>query len=341
MAMIQGIDAGSLIAAFRQGRQDRYSDEESRLKIAGMKADAARKAQVQGIIGQIANGGSGGIAGAYGAPANGGAGGSAAPDAGYAPSQVTPTPEAGTSNLAGAYPTTMGGATAPTAPTAPTAAPATQHPPRQPYDPDLLRKLVVLDPEMGSKIATAFKSMDETDLKLHQQKNDVMGAAAHYLERYPPEQRGQMLQIIAPQLREAGWSDAEIAGANLTDNGLKAYQGVAIDYDKMIDNELAQREFMAGKTTPIAPGGGLAVTKPVIGPDGSVSSKTEFAVIPNTGGNTTGAPASTSHIPAEAQAYLKQHPELRGQFDQKYGTGASASILGGGAGNGTGGFPAP
>jgi hypothetical protein len=221
---------------------------------------------------------------------------------------------------AGADPAPLAPPVAPTAPTAPAVAP-----PRQPYDPDLLRKLIVLDPEMGSKIAGALKSMDETDLKLHQNKNDIMGAAAHFLSRYPPQQRGQMLQIVAPQLRAAGWSEQEIANANLSDDGLRGYQGVAIDYDKMIDNELAQREFEAGKAVPVTGGGNVAIIKP----DGSA----RWAV---GGGAPAGTPSLTDvpHVSTPQEA--AKLPPGSHFYDPN---GVLRTVPGGASGNAGGGFP--
>ena len=39
-------------------------------------------------------------------------------------------------------------------------------------------------------------------------------------------------------------------------------------------------------------------------------------------------PQSLMEAPKEAVTYLKQHPEVRDQFDEKYGTGSAAKILG-------------
>jgi hypothetical protein len=153
---------------------------------------------------------------------------------------------------------------APPAPlTAPLVAPASPAPGNftQP-DPNILAKLVALDPETGGKIVAALKNLSEMDLKQHQQGNDIFGAAAHWLEQFPPQERAQRLQIVAPQLLASGVTQEQIAGADLSDHGLRGYQAIAIDYDKMIDNELAERKFQAGDNVAVAPGGNVANIKP-------------------------------------------------------------------------------
>jgi hypothetical protein len=244
-----------------------------------MRQKAADTQQEHGLLGQLFGGQQPtGVAGAY-APTHP----APAPQAGPG---VTPTfDQAFDSGTMGAL--ASGGDPAPLTPPAQAAPAAAVAPPRQPYDPDIMRKLVMINPEKYGQIATAFKAMDENELKMHQAKNDIMGAAAHYLSRYPAQQRGQMLQIIAPQLRQAGWSEQEIANATLTDDGLRGYQGVAIDYDKMIDNELAQRKFEAGEAVPVTGGGNVAIIKP----DGT----SRWAV----GGGAPAAPAPAAPAPAD------------------------------------------
>lgn len=62
--------------------------------------------------------------------------------------------------------------------------------------------------------------------------------------------------------------------------------------------------------------------------------KTTMVFSPNDGSHPAGAPVSSGPPPA-AVAYLRAHPELRGQFEQKYGQGSAASILGNGGATGS------
>jgi hypothetical protein len=321
MPMVDGINAGSLINAFRQGRSDRYSDEETRLKIAAMRQKASDAQQEHGLLGQLFGGQQPtGVAGAY------------------APTHPAQTPQAGpgmTPSFDKAFDAGTMGAIAsggdpapltPPAPVAPDSAAAqTTEPPRQPYDPNIMRKLIMINPEKYGQIATAFKAMDENELKQHQAKNDIMGAAAHFLSRYPPQQRGQMLQIVAPQLRQAGWSEQEIANANLSDDGLRGYQGVAIDFDKMIDNELAQRKFEAGKAVPVTGGGNVAIIKP--------EGVARWAV---GGGAPAGTPSPTDvpHVSTPQEA--AKLPPGSHFYDPN---GVLRTVPGGASGNAGGGFP--
>lgn len=308
MAMIQGIDGSALLQAFRQGRQDRYADEDRAISQEQKQIALDKQRQETGLIGQLF-GSRGTVASQYASPAP----------------QTAKPQSFDQAFSAPAMDTIASGGTPPpaVAPTAPLAAP--QEPPRAAYDPDIMRKLIVINPEKYGPIASAFKAMDESALKQNQAKNDSMGSAAYYLSRFSGPERQAAFAHVAPALLQAGWSQQEIqrAAGDLSDQALQGYQAVAIDFDKMIDNELAQRQFEAGKSVAVAPGGNVAIIKP----DGSA----KWAI----GG---GAPSGSAAPPKAAADYLRRHPELRGDFDEKYGAGAADSILGGGASDGTGGF---
>lgn len=322
--MIQGIDGSVLLNALRAGRQDRFADEQRQLEIKTKRAALDRQQQVQGVLGQLfgpSQQGAGGVAGAFASP------------------PPTTAPQA-------AQPQTFDQAFSPESMAAisPDAQQAEQPAPRPAMptsrapqmNAEVFAKLSVIDPETAGQIAGAFKNLSETDLKRQAEKNDKLGLAAHFLAKYPPQQRKQMLAIVAPQLLAAGWSEQELAAADLSDNGLRGYAGLAVDFDHMIDNELAQREFMAGKTVAVAPGGSVATVTPKLDENGNVIGNNAEYII---GGGGSGGGSTGSGIPQAAADYLRKHPELKGDFDKKYGAGAAERILGGGAGNSTGGFP--
>jgi len=269
MAMIQGIDGGALLQAFRAGREDRYVKGKRDLEMREAEAERARREQVTGLVGQLFGAPeSGGVAAQYGAP-------------------ETSAPQ----TFGEAF--TPEGIEAAGPPQAPQALPAQQPPGRQP-NPDVLSQLIVLDPETGGRIATALKTMDEMDIQRFETRNNFMGGAAQYVAQgRTPEERVQRFQIAAPQLLDAGWTPEELDGIDndLSDMRLQGYMGLALDYDKFIDNELAEREFNAGKTVPVTAGGSVALVRP----DGSA----EYVI--GGGGGSSTPPVRVTSI-EEAQA---------------------------------------
>jgi hypothetical protein len=286
MAMIQGIDGMALINALRAGREDRYSDQQRAMDMRAKQTDAQMKQQRAGLIGQLFSGQPQGVTGMA----------SSSPQA-----NMTPAPSMDTAFTPSAMSAIGGMDQGGAAPAPMVAQPAPQAAPqRASYDPDVLRKLVILDPETGGKIAKAFNDMDEGQIKQHQAQNDAMGLAAHYLSQYPEAQRPQMLQHVMPMLVQAGIKPEQITQANLSDDGLKGYQGMAIDFDKMVDNELARREFEAGKVVTPQPGASALRVMP----DGRV----ETLIAGNDGTHRAGEPVNGGPATPKSKAEFDALP---------------------------------
>lgn len=307
MPMIQGIDANSLIAAFRAGKSDRAADDAQR-------AAQESQRQIGGLMGQLF-------------------GGQQQPSQGIAGQYATSAPQK--SQFESAFSPEAMGRLGRGADMGPVEAPATAAAPvRQPEqrrpDPNILARLVALDPETGGKLVTVLKSMDEMNLKALETKNTALGAAAQWISQYPEAQRAQMLAVVMPHLTAAGWTEQEVTGKPLSDAALRAYQGQAMDMDTIIDNEMAERKFQSGEKVAVAPGGNVAIVRP----DGSA----QWVI---GGGQQGGQPANigAGNIPQEAIDALRKGEGTKEQFDAIFGTGAADRILGGGGGNATGGFP--
>lgn len=291
---INQVDGMALLEAFRAGRGDRAADDKRR-------AAAEKEKEWSGALGEL-----------FGAPQSG-------VQQKFAPSSPgKPVPSAAEAFGAPSIDETPPAASAPRA--AAPQAPARQ---RVQLNPVALARAMAIDPETTVKIIGAVKQMDEMQLKQAEAKNTALGAAAHWLARQPEAQRRQMLGIIAPQLIQAGWSPEEIAQADLGDQALAGYQKQAMAMDAIIDNDLAEREFQAGKTVPVTAGGNVAI----VTPDG----KARWAI----GG---GPQPAVGNIPQEAADALKRGEGTAEQFDAIFGQGAAARVMGGGASNGAGGF---
>jgi hypothetical protein len=256
MPMIQGIDGNALINALRAGRQDRAAYDEQQMKIAQAKKAQERQDQISGLEAQLF--------GKPAQPASGGVMGNFAPSA-----PQTVQPETG-------------------APTMP--APTGMAPTRPQVNQDVLSQLLVLDPESYGKLAASLKTMDEAQIKREAQRNDTMASAAMYLQKMPPQARAQAFRRILPQMMAAGWTQQELANADLSDEALMGYRAFGLDYEKALAADLKEREFRAGKTVPVTAGGSVALVKPTMDAAGNLTGTSQEYIIGGPGGGATTTP---------------------------------------------------
>jgi len=249
--MIQGIDGMALINALRAGKQDRYENDKRVMDMHARQQEIAKQQQIRGLVGQV-----------FGQPQTGGvAAMSGLGRETYAPTSTPSFDQAFGGDTIAALPGADQGGSLPAL--SQPSQPAQPAPHQGGVNMDALKQLSVIDPDMGGKIATAFKTMSETELKQADAKNMAMAQSAHYLATVPANERQQAFQnLVAPHLIEAGWTQDQIAKADLSDNGLRYYQMHGMDMDKLVASELAERKFMAGDNVGIQPGGAVINVKP-------------------------------------------------------------------------------
>lgn len=187
-------------------------------------------------------------------------------------------------------------------------------------DPAAMAELSGIDLDAWSKIDTRQKAA----LK---ERFDYIGNAGLGISRLPPEQRAAAWDAAIDQGVQQFPELAQQRG-KYSEQALKAEIAKAGMMSKFI-------ELTSPDTINLQAGAGLYERDPATG-------KIKEVIRPNTGGATpltpvnTGAPSVAP--PPAAIADLKSNPGSAAQFDEIFGPGAAARVLGGGTGNGVGGF---
>ncbi|QZP07769.1 hypothetical protein [Caenibius sp. WL] len=214
-----------------------------------------------------------------------------------------------------------------------------------PDDPNALAQISQFDPRLMLQVQNAQRQarMDDFQMQQYQakaeeaareQKQAQLGQIARLFQGVTPENYANRVSIAqqmgvdvsgVPAQFDPEWTARQgeifsfLAGQPeaLSAAGKQA-QDMGLQPGTPEFSEVVKQIIEAGMVRPYTgPGGETRVYTPRIGGGGQVQV----------------GPPSQAHIDA-----LRQNPERRDEFDQKFGRGAAERILGGGGGNATGGF---
>ncbi len=102
-------------------------------------------------------------------------------------------------------------------------------------------RLLAIDPELAMQLEDHFAKVGKAEREAFEAKMGIMGSAAAKLKSMQPGARAGLFQsVIAPALIERGWTQDELAKADLSDNGLDSYIAMAMDTEKIL-SEARQR----------------------------------------------------------------------------------------------------
>lgn len=199
-------------------------------------------------------------------------------------------------------------------------------------------------------LARAIASYGDADRKRIGQQAGVMAAAAARLRALPENQRQAAFLQLSPMLQRFGFQQDELASPDLTDQGLDGYiryghsvlegtdpqdepsvirtlRAIGIDPQSTQGQDIVTRSLAAPRYLPNGDG-----TFTVVG-GGSGSVQPTSTPVP---GQTTPQPPSP---PAEAVQALRSGHGTPAQFDEIFGSGAAARVLGGAPSQGGATFP--
>lgn len=162
----------------------------------------------------------------------------------------------------------------------------------------------------------SWKALDGSLKQKVKAQNDYIGQAALRISQLDPQQQ------------PAAWDQAIAQGVQM---GFPELQNYAGKYSPQAVQGAIDNAGLVEKFISLAEPRYMAVPN-----DATLVNTRNPSAVASFGASA--APATTA-IPAAAADHLRQHPELKDAFDQKYGAGASDRILGGSGGNAGGNFP--
>lgn len=218
-------------------------------------------------------------------------------------------------------------------PTSTQSAPAA--PPNGPTAADrqkLFASLMAINPQVATNVMETFSKMDQAQLQAAARTNLQLAQHATGYKMLPYEQRKAAIAKDAPMLQQLGLSPDQVNSFDPSDQNLNQIIAQSFDVERLA-------KFVQPDIHAVTQGGSLVATNP----DGTQKTIYETPTIQGPNGEVYQRPSAmssaTSAAPQSAIDYLRQHPDLASQFDQKYGAGSSTKILGGQSVAPTGGFP--
>lgn len=180
---------------------------------------------------------------------------------------------------------------------------------RDPSNQRALEALAQVDPQSAMQFRQQSQQQTQHGLEQHRE-NIIKGAQIFRQVGVKDEPSYQQARQMAAQM------GIDISG--VPPNFDPQYvQGVI-----QLADTFAPQPQHNGQMVSYVPGGGVARLNPQTG-------QLETLVMPNEGGHQTGSPAGSAAPPPQAVEHLRANPGLAQAFDEKYGPGASAQVLGG------------
>lgn len=193
-------------------------------------------------------------------------------------------------------------------------------------------------------LAGTLAGLGENERAQALQEAQIMGRAAQQIRALPPEQRASAYQQLTPLLRQAGFTDEELAGADLSDTGLDGYMQygqnitAVLQPQRPTEEPSVVRTLRAAGIDPQSEEGRRLIEASIAAPRNPQIIMVDGVPQLVAGGGAAPAQPSAGPPPAAVE-HLRQHPELRGAFDAKYGPGAADRALGGASPSGSQTFP--
>lgn len=161
--------------------------------------------------------------------------------------------------------------------------------------PDVMRQLVVLDPERANQIFTAFRAMDTATAERVQRANLFLANRAQWLLANVPQAQWQTeIQRMAPDLAAHGVSSEMISRFQATPQSL---QGVIQD-----SMDVAHLAEAANPRPMVEPQGGRIIDVNRVGPNGAPRVISESPTVAGPNGEIYARPPSMSSQPAPQTA---------------------------------------